>query len=58
MGNSVHILIMNQHYEGFYYCTVQFQRGGQTFRFTRRLNVTAVCEPPPAFAPQRPCAAS
>lgn len=33
--------------QGFYYCTVQFHRAGQTFNFTRRINVTAVCELPP-----------
>lgn len=54
IGNSVHIHIMIQHYEGFYYCTVRYQRGGQTFKFTRRLNVTAVCEPPPLLHNQRP----
>ncbi|XP_056904493.1 LOW QUALITY PROTEIN: interleukin-1 receptor accessory protein-like [Takifugu flavidus] len=43
-GNNMEIHIMNQFYQGLYYCTVRFQRGGRTLRFTRRLNVTAVSQ--------------
>lgn len=53
--NGTH-LIIHTFYErdqGFYYCTVHFQRDGRTFRFTGRINVTAVCELLP-YVPAHP----
>lgn len=44
IGDSLQVHIMLDSYQGFYYCTVHYQRGGKSLKFTRRLNVTAVCE--------------
>lgn len=57
-GTSLVIYTFYEQDQGFYYCTVQFQTAGRTFRFTRRINVTAVCELRPVRPPAPPQQAS
>ena len=44
IGVRLRIDIMMDSFQGLYYCTVHYQRRGKTLRFTRSINVTAVCE--------------
>ncbi|XP_023817406.1 interleukin-1 receptor accessory protein isoform X3 [Oryzias latipes] len=41
-GSSLRFYTMVDHYQGLYYCTVHFQRGGRQLNFTRAVNVTAI----------------
>uniref|UniRef100_A0A8C7YD65 Interleukin-1 receptor accessory protein n=1 Tax=Oryzias sinensis TaxID=183150 RepID=A0A8C7YD65_9TELE len=43
-GSSLRFYTMVDHYQGLYYCTVHFQRGGKQLNFTRAVNVTAISE--------------
>lgn len=43
-GSSLRFYTMVDHYQGLYYCTVHFQRGGRQLNFTRAVNVTAISE--------------
>ncbi|XP_068174113.1 interleukin-1 receptor accessory protein [Antennarius striatus] len=42
VGTKLHIHLMEDGYQGLYYCTVHFQSRGNALNFTRRINVTAV----------------
>uniref|UniRef100_A0A673BAL7 Interleukin-1 receptor accessory protein-like n=1 Tax=Sphaeramia orbicularis TaxID=375764 RepID=A0A673BAL7_9TELE len=41
-GVSLQVHVMMDHYQGLYYCRVQYQRRGQTLNFTRMLNITGI----------------
>lgn len=43
-GEHLHIHIMQDSFQGFYFCSVRYRRQGQLLNFTRRLNVTSACE--------------
>ncbi|XP_058490598.1 interleukin-1 receptor accessory protein isoform X2 [Solea solea] len=45
-GSSLHIYIMSEQFQGYYFCTVTYQRRGQELHFTRSINVTAVSASP------------
>ncbi|RVE65335.1 hypothetical protein OJAV_G00134520 [Oryzias javanicus] len=40
--SSLRFYTMVDQYQGLYYCTVHFQRGGKQLNFTRAINVTAI----------------
>ncbi|XP_044209658.1 interleukin-1 receptor accessory protein-like [Thunnus albacares] len=50
-GDKLHVHIMYVSYQGLYFCTVSYQRRGQTLNFTRSINVTAV---QPSSLPKQP----
>ncbi|XP_042269691.1 interleukin-1 receptor accessory protein-like [Thunnus maccoyii] len=50
-GFRLHVHVMYVHYQGLYFCTVRYQRRGQTLNFTRSINVTAV---QPSSLPKQP----
>lgn len=50
-GVRLHIHVMYDNYQGLYFCTVRYQRRGQTLNFTRSINVTAVY---PSSLPKEP----
>ncbi|KAF7658565.1 hypothetical protein LDENG_00011180 [Lucifuga dentata] len=41
-GFSLQVHVMLDHYQGMYFCTVQYQRRGRQLNFSRKINVTAV----------------
>ncbi|XP_068601768.1 interleukin-1 receptor accessory protein [Brachionichthys hirsutus] len=42
VGTTLRVNLMKDRYQGLYYCTVRYQRGGTALSFTRTINVTAV----------------
>lgn len=43
-GERLHVHIMQDPFQGFYFCSVRYWRRGQLLNFTRRFNVTSACE--------------
>ncbi|KAM6933368.1 interleukin-1 receptor accessory protein [Xenentodon cancila] len=41
-GTGLQFHVMLVHYQGLYFCTVDFQRKGRALNFTRSINVTAI----------------
>ena len=44
IGARLQIHIMYNFYQGLYYCTVSYQKTGRSLKFTRRLEISPVCE--------------